>query len=57
MSDDCTPAMLSALTELKRSNTPVPNPLWWPIKSRGWIDKDGTITRKGLDYLNGRNVS
>lgn len=52
----CTPAMLAALTELTKG-TPCPAPLACAIGSRGWMDKNGTITGKGLDYLNGRGYS
>jgi hypothetical protein len=46
----CTPAMLSALTELKKG-TPCPAPLRETLRSRGWVNKDGTISQKGLVYL------
>lgn len=51
----CTPAMLSALTELKKG-TPCPAPLRETLRARGWINKGGTITPKGIDYLNGRDM-
>lgn len=50
-----TPAMLSALTEIKRG-TPCPAPLREVLRSRGWIAKDGTITTKGIAFLSSRNV-
>ena len=47
--------MLSALTELKKGVS-CPAPLRETLRSRGWINKDGTITPKGIDYLNGRDM-
>jgi hypothetical protein len=51
----CTPAMLSALTELKKG-APCPAPLRETLRARGWMHKDGTIAAKGLAYLNGRDM-
>lgn len=51
----CTPAMLAALTELK-TGAPCPAPLRATLRSRGWTLKDGTISPKGLEYLNGRDM-
>jgi hypothetical protein len=53
----CTPAMLAALTELNRRGQEVPPPLRELLRSRGWINaKTGSITPKGIDYLNGRDM-
>lgn len=52
----CTPAMLAALTELRRSGQTVPPPLWWSLKSRGWINNLGNITAQGVEYLDSRGI-
>lgn len=52
----CTPAMLSALTDVKKGAR-CPAPMYWPLKSRGWIDRNGTITAKGLEYIGRNGVS
>lgn len=51
----CTPAMLAALTDLKKG-APCPAPLRETLRARGWITKDGLITGAGVDYLNGRDM-
>lgn len=51
----CTPAMLSALTDLKKG-TPCPAPLRETLRARGWMTKDGTITVNGIAFLNGRDM-
>lgn len=51
----CTPAMLAALTDLK-CGAPCPAPLRETLRARGWMTKTGTITQKGIDYLNGRDM-
>ncbi len=53
----CTQAMLNALTELKRTGQQVPAPLYHSIMSRGWINRQGDITPKGVDYLASRGYS
>lgn len=52
----CTPAMLAALTDIKKG-APCPAPLRETLRSRGWINKDGTISGKGLDHLARNTVS
>lgn len=52
----CTPAMLSALTDLKKG-APCPAPLRETLRARGWVTKDGTISQKGLVYLADKRYS
>lgn len=52
----CTPAMLSALTDLKRG-TPVPAPLRETLRARGWINKEGLLTTNGSDMIAKRSIT
>lgn len=49
----CTRRMIDALDNLRLGH-PVPALQWWPLKSRGWINWKGNITRNGLAYLTAR---
>lgn len=52
----CTPAMLAALTEVKRGQ-PCPAVHYATLRARGWITKGGTIAAKGIAFLSSRDVS